>query len=216
MRIWNTLLIVSAVLLILVGFFSPWIPHRAAGLALTGFEIGEWIKFAPEVRSGESPLRRANFYWPPVIAAIGLLALANDAQGNWRWHNWLLALAAMALALFPLPLLEEIGNLAGIKANLGRLLMIALPMVSAILLIIRRPASRKLQGGLLLLVNVAGLVLVSQAFGHAEPIIERLYGHLIDPGLGFHMARLGMLLLALDGLLDLLSRRPSRPSSEVN
>lgn len=196
------LLILLGVLLILGGYFSPWIPHRAAGLALTGFEISEWIKFAPEVRAGTSPLRRASFYWPPFAAAVALALLATR-EGRWGWSAWLLVALSAMLSLLPFPLLEEVTDLPGVKANLGRLALVAAGLGAAVLAAWRRRLPGRLRGGVLLLVGVGGAALVTAAFSAAEPIVERLYHHLVDPGMGYHLTRGAMLLLALGGLLEL-------------
>lgn len=192
-------LILLGVGLTLIGYFSPWVPHRAAGLAQTGFEIGEWIKFVPEVRTGASPLRRSNFYWPPVVAAIGLAMLA---AGNrpWTWTNWLLVSLAALLSLFPFPLLEELKGAAGISANLGRFGLIAAGVAAAGLAVWRRQLPARIRGGILFLAAVVGLVLVSATFSAAEPIVEEVYRQLIDPGLGYNLSRSGMALLALVGI----------------
>jgi hypothetical protein len=197
------LLILLGVPLILVGYFSPWIPHRAAGLALTGFEISEWIKFAPEVQTGTAPLRRASFYWPPFVAALGLAFLATRRH-RWSWWAWLLVALSAMLSLLPFPLLEEVRDLVGIRNNLGRLALVAAGLATVALALWRRRLPDRLRGPLLLLVGVGGTVLVTTAFSAAEPIVERLYNHLIDPGVGYHLTRGGMLLLALAGLVDLL------------
>jgi hypothetical protein len=199
-----TALMLLGVLLILGGYFSPWVPHRAAGLALTGFEISEWIKFAPEVQTGAAPLRRASFYWPPFVAALGLALLATR-EPRWGWRAWLLVALSTVLSLLPFPLLEEVGDLAGIRNNLGRLALVAAGLATAALAVWRRHLPDRLRGTVMLLVGAGGTVLVTTAFSAAEPIVERLFNHLIDPGVGYHLTRGGMLLLALAGLVDLVS-----------
>ena len=42
--------------LIFVGYLSVWLPNKAAGLAMLGLEIGEWVKFLPEVQFGQLPV----------------------------------------------------------------------------------------------------------------------------------------------------------------
>lgn len=42
------------ILLLLTGYFGPWIDHEVAGLVVTGLDLGEYVKFLPEVRSGRS------------------------------------------------------------------------------------------------------------------------------------------------------------------
>jgi hypothetical protein len=191
------------VALILVGYFSPWVPHRTAGLALTGFEIGEWIKFAPEVLSGSSPLRRVDFYWPPAVAAMGLALLAGNSR-PWHWRDWSLVVIAVILSLFPFPLLEEINDLNGIKANIGRLGLVAMGEMTCLVIIARHGLPARVRGAALLLAAGAGVILVSRAFSTAEPIVERLYDQAIDPGLGYNLTRSGMALLSMAGIIGLV------------
>ncbi len=204
----SSVLVVLGVLLVLVGYFTPWIPHRAAGLALTGFEFSEWIKFAPEVRAGTIPLRRASFYWPPFVAAVGLALLA--ARGlRWGWSAWLLVVLSTLLSLLPFPLLEEVRNLPGIRANLGRLVLVAAGLIASALAVWRRQLPGRVRGAVLLLTAGTGVAAVTIAFSAAEPVVERLFDHLIDPGLGYQVTRGAMLLLALAGLVDLIG--PTAP-----
>ena len=52
------------VLLIGVGYFGPWVWHKAAGLILSADDLGEWIKFLPAWKSGQLPVMRELFYLP--------------------------------------------------------------------------------------------------------------------------------------------------------
>jgi multisubunit Na+/H+ antiporter MnhB subunit len=199
----RTLLTAIAVGLILIGFFSPWVTHNTAGLAMTGFEIGEWIKFVPEMRGEPPPLRRTDFYWSPIAAAAGLAVLAAD-RTRWVLRNWLLVLLACVFSLFPFPLLEELQGLGGISASVGRLVLTGFGLALAALALWRRKLASKLRGAILIIPAGLGLVLASYAFAAAEPIVERLYNHSIDPGLAYNMTRGGMFLLVVAGILYLL------------
>ena len=203
----TTGLTLLGVLLILIGFFSPWVPHSTAGLALTGFEIGECIKFAPEMRGEAPPLRRTNFYWPPVVAATGLAMLAAGAR-SWRLGDWLLIVLAALLSLFPFPLLEEIRGLGGVTASAGRFALVALGVAAAALAVWRRALPPRIRVLVLVANGALGVWMVSTAFSEAEPIVERLYAHLIDPGLGYNLTRGGMLILVLVGIFYLLYQAP--------
>lgn len=203
----TTGLTLLGVLLILIGFFSPWVPHTTAGLALTGFEIGEWIKFTPEMKSEAPPLRRANFYWPPVVAATGLAMLAAGSR-SWRLGNWLLIGLAALLSLFPFPLLEEIRGFGGVTASVGRFGLVTLGIATTALAIWRRALPQQVRGLVLVANGTLGTYLLSAAFSAAEPIVERLYAALIDPGLGYNLTRGGMLILVLVGILHLMVQAP--------
>ena len=202
----NTILIAIGAIITLIGYFSPWIPHKAAGLALTGFEIAEWIKFAPDVQTGASLVQRADFYWPPVVVAVSLACWSAGRQ-KWRWHHWSLILFAGVLSLIPIPLLEDIKNLEGIKTNWPRFALTFLGLLSTSLAMIRRKIPAWFLGGTLVMVSTAGALFVSVAFSTAEPIVERLYYRLLNPGLGFYLTEGGMILLAVSGALAVASQR---------
>ena len=39
-------------LLAFLGYVGPWVDHRVAGLAVLGLDLGEYVKFLPQVRAG--------------------------------------------------------------------------------------------------------------------------------------------------------------------
>ncbi len=59
-------------MLVLVGYFGPWINHRAAVLVVTGLDLGEYVKFLPVVQQGQVSLWREGFYLPLVTASLTL------------------------------------------------------------------------------------------------------------------------------------------------
>jgi hypothetical protein len=192
-------------MLVLVGFFSPWIDHPAAGLALTGFEMGEWIKFAPQVRTESAGLSRAGFYWPAAGAAITLATVAR-AWGSRRMRRALLAIATL-VALLPLPLLEEIRSADGIRANFGRLGLISLGLLVVAAYATggdRFPSWAR--GAVLIGVGLVGIVIVSATYGAAEPIVEQLYNRLVDPGTGLLVVQIGQSAIVGGGIWQLLAR----------
>jgi hypothetical protein len=197
-------LIIAGIILVLVGFFSTWIDHPAAGLALTGFEIGEWIKFAPEVRAGTAGLNRAGFYWPASAAALALAMVAATA-GPHRRLRWALLVGAAGVALLPFPLVEEVSTLAGVKANWARFGLIGLGLATVAAIAIwggRIPF--RIRAATLVAMGLAGLIGVGTTFAAAEPIVERLYNRLIDPGIGLSVVQAGHVALATGGLWQLM------------
>ena len=57
--------------LALIGLWGAWVPHRAAGLVLSGWDLAEFVKFLP----GVSAIREL-FYLPVWSASIALAILA--------------------------------------------------------------------------------------------------------------------------------------------
>ena len=72
------------ILLLLTGYFGPWIDHEVAGLVVTGLDLGEYVKFLPEVRSGAIPLWREGFYLPLVAASLICSLMAFRPQLHYR------------------------------------------------------------------------------------------------------------------------------------
>ena len=66
-----------ALVLALVGYWSPWLTHATAALRLNGYELSEWITFLPGVRSGELPLSRLLFLLPLACLALLLSLIAT-------------------------------------------------------------------------------------------------------------------------------------------
>jgi len=73
---WTLYLGLGAVLLALVGYWTPWLTHPAAALRLSGFDLAEWITHLPGVMDGSLPLSRLSFLTPLACLAL-LLALAG-------------------------------------------------------------------------------------------------------------------------------------------
>ena len=86
----------------LIGYYGPWVPHKAAGLVVIGLDFAEYVKFIPEVASGRIALRREIFYLPLFAASVGASLLASR-RALPLWSRWLIAGLAIPLALAMLP-----------------------------------------------------------------------------------------------------------------
>ena len=71
----SQIVLILGLALAIVGYFGPWVDHKTAALVLTGQDMGEFVKFLPEVRAGTAPMIREFFYLPPFAAALGLILL---------------------------------------------------------------------------------------------------------------------------------------------
>ncbi len=88
-------LLPSGLLLALAGYFGPWIGHRVAGLVITGLDLGEYVKFLPDIREGRIMIWRQGFYAPLVAVSAASLFAAYRKDFDVRW--WL-RLSCLALA----------------------------------------------------------------------------------------------------------------------
>lgn len=91
---------------ILLGYWLVWLPGPVAGLQLIGLEMGEWVKFLPEVRAGQISAGRDLFYLPPVL--LGLLIVLITVNWPNQWQTWLVRLLAVAVAWLAFPSLDAI------------------------------------------------------------------------------------------------------------
>jgi hypothetical protein len=96
------LIIVAAAGIGVAGYYGPWVAHRAAGLAVIGLDLAEFVKFLPRVASGEIAIRREIFYLP-LLAGSATASLMASRRCLPAWLRWFLALAAAPLALAMLP-----------------------------------------------------------------------------------------------------------------
>jgi len=96
------LLIVLAAAVGLAGYYGPWVAHRAAGLVIIGLDLAEYVKFLPQVASGQTGVPRELFYLPLFAGSVTASLLASRRCLP-TWLRWTLALAAAPLALAMLP-----------------------------------------------------------------------------------------------------------------
>ena len=94
----SQIVLILGLALAIVGYFGPWVDHRTAALVLTGQDMGEFVKFLPEVRAGTAPMIREFFYLPPFAAALGLILL----MASKRLAYPLVVRAVMVLAVLGL------------------------------------------------------------------------------------------------------------------
>ena len=94
----SQIVLILGLALAIVGYFGPWVDHKTAALVLTGQDMGEFVKFLPEVRTGTAPMIREFFYLPPFAAALCLILLL----ANRRWAYPLVVRAVMLLAVLGL------------------------------------------------------------------------------------------------------------------
>lgn len=98
------IVLVLGLALAIVGYFGPWVDHKSAALVLTGQDMGEFVKFLPEVRAETVPMIREFFYLPPFAAALGLILLiASKRLARPLVVRVVMLLAVLGLAWAMLP-----------------------------------------------------------------------------------------------------------------
>ncbi len=191
MRVLRWLLPVSG-LLALAGYFGPWVPHPAAGLVVTGLDLGEYVKFLPPVQGGQISLWREGFYLPLVTVslAFSLHAWRSELGYSWPVRTLLLAMAGIA-ALNLLPPAWTPDRLATPEfrqQSLALVTCLLLAGVSPMLGLL----PRWLPAVLVTMLAFLSLWLPAQGFVRVLPTIGELYNQPIHPGWGLWAMEAGL------------------------
>jgi hypothetical protein len=186
---------------IFVGYLMVWLPQPVVGLSFIGVEVGEWVKFLPQVRSGEIVPGRILFYLPPVTLALMMILWTVDWSGR-RWQTWALRGLAILVALIAFPALEAI-RYEPAGEWLLRVLLAAVVLVSAILFSLtgRLPKEYVIRGSWLaiMLLGLLGLMLPTWAYLAVRPVVSELFRGEVGIGLGVWLNAAGHLAVLLAG-----------------
>lgn len=185
--------------LVVIGFFGPWVAHPTAALTVTGYELSELAKFFPQVQAGTVPVRRALFVTPLLAGTLSLILVIRRSARSPALQLAATALAAL-LGLAALPPLQsllepqyriQLGLVAGAE-------LVTLPMLLA------RQLSERVRGILMLCISLAGAVPALWQALLLRPLVAELYRTPILPGWGFVVCTVGFLALAVSSLRSVL------------
>ncbi len=206
-QIWLPL--IAASMVGLAGYFGPWVPHRATGLIVSGLDLGEYVKFIPQILAGQITVRREIFYLP-LFAGSLIASLLASRRALPRWLRVLLGLAAIPLALAMLPPAWSPATLRLPEFRLQMAaLLFCLLMVPAVIL------TRYLPDRLVLILIAAlaipAAVLPAWAFLQIQPAVAGLYQQPLHLGWGFWAELFGFLFVAFWAIAAALTRPGPRP-----
>jgi hypothetical protein len=216
------------VALALIGVWGAWVPHRAAALVLSGWDLAEFVKFLPDVSA-----TRELFYLPVWCASLALVILAarppaEPIAGPLVQAGLTLTTLGLMVALLP-PYPDLLTGYQSAEfrwrflLGLGGILLVALTwlLASPLSLLMQRrrggkqatvassefnpPLSTHLVGGLLLLLALVGALPSLWQFLTLRGAIAAVYGANLGWGWGLGLFLAGWVLLGATGGLLLLA-----------
>lgn len=202
-----TVLLLLGWLLVVAGYWGPWVPAAAAGLRVLGLDLAEYVKFIDEVRSGQIALTREVFYLPLVALSVSLSLLAHRSELRLPgWARWTLNLLAAPAALAMLPPAWTPALLTTpefVKQSAAIVVCLALALLSYPLLR-RLPAA--IAAAAVGLLAVAAVFPPLLAFARLAPALDAIYARSLSPGRGLWQMPLGFALLVAGTLLAIRRR----------
>ncbi len=201
--------LIGLLLLGLTGYFGPWAPHGAAGLVITGLDLAEYVKFVPQVASGEISLWREIFYLPLAAGSL-ISSLFATRQGLPAVLRAPLLLAAVPLALAMLPPAWSPGVLLlpEFRLQLVVILMCLAFLPLAKLVLHRLP--RRFTLVLAALLALPAAIAPATEFLRLRPALLEIYGMNLPLGWGFWANTLGLATFALVAIATALRGNPPR------
>ncbi len=188
-------LLIPAIVAGLAGYYGPWVPHRAAGLVIIGLDLAEYVKFLPEVRSGQIVFPRELFYLPLLAASLAAALLASRRTLR-PWLRVLCAVAAVPLALAVLPPAWGPQTVAQSEFRL-QIIAIAVCLACVPGIVLTRLLPNRPVLALLATLCLAAAVLPTWAFLQVRAPIATLYSHPLPLGWGFWLCLAGFLAAAV-------------------
>ena len=205
-RVWLPL--IAAGLVGLAGYFGPWVPHRAIGLIVSGLDLGEYVKFIPQVLSGQIAVRREVFYLPLFAGSLTASLMASRRTLP-RWLRAVLALGTIPLALAMLPPAWSPALLRSSEFRLQTAALILCLLMAPAVIVTRYLPDRLV---LVLIATLAIPAAILPAWGllQAQTAVAGLYRQPLRIGWGFWAGLIGFLFVAFWAIAAALSRTAPR------
>ncbi|MFQ6100552.1 MAG: hypothetical protein ACE5OS_04880 [Anaerolineae bacterium] len=211
MRIADFWLRLAGLVLIVVGYFAPWTPHKTAALTVTGLELAKFAKFFPQVQGGVVSIVRELFYFPFVVAFVllGLLASRSTSRAV-RLIVPLCAAAVLLGALLPFSVVDAVYQALTTSASFalspddkGQLILVVAGVMLALLTPLAHRLPRRVCGVLIVLLALAGSVPALWQFALLRPLVVALYNEHFGMGWGLVACVTGFASLLLSGILTI-------------
>ncbi len=194
------LLTITALLSLALAYWGRWISHPVAGLNILGVDLPEYVKFVPEVRYGLIPINRLVFFGPPVALSAGLILFASLQRPLALGLRILAGVLSVPVALSMLPPAWTPGILLTAEFRTQTLVIMALILGAFLIPLWKQVLPDRLRGALFILLGLLNIPAL-MAFYDILPALEKLYHHMLSPGLGVCWLTLGIGLMIATGLL---------------
>jgi hypothetical protein len=191
----SQIVLILGLALAIVGYFGPWVDHKTAALVLTGQDMGEFVKFLPEVRTGTAPMIREFFYLPPFAAALCLILLmANRRLAYPPVIRAIMLLAVLGLAWAMLPPVWTPQLLITAEFR-KQTVAIAFCLLLLIIHPVLRPLSPRLIALAMMVLALLGAGPPLWQFLAIREAVNRAYGWPVQVGWGLWATVLGFLIV---------------------
>ena len=194
------LLAIAALLSLALAYWGRWISHPVAGLNILGVDLPEYVKFVPEVRYGLIPLNRLVFFGPPVALSAGLILFASLQRPLALGLRILAGALSVPVALSMLPPAWTPGILLTAEFRAQTIVIMALILGAFLIPLWKQFLPDRVRGALFILLGLINLPAL-KAFYDILPALEKLYHHMLSPGLALCWLTLGAGFMIATGLL---------------
>lgn len=205
LQYWRRQIIILAFAIILAGYFLKWLPHPTAGLSFIGIDIGEWVKFLPEVRAGELGITRNAFYLPPITLSLMMVGWSLQWPAR-RWQNWAFNILALLISMLSLPSIEAVVG-EPTSEWLARILLVSLVVLAVAASYFSKFFSRKVltkvQWFSFLALGLIGAIFPTVTYLMIREPVSNLLRESIGIGPGVWLNAVGHLLLVAISLYAL-------------
>jgi hypothetical protein len=199
--------------LVIVGCFGPWVPHKTAALTITGYELAEFAKFFPEVQGGVININRPLFYLP-FVAPLLLVALfaGRSATRSVRLAVPLCVAAVFLATLLPYSVVDGARQALAARTAMtldpnvkGQLVLLIAGVALAVVAPLARRLSRQGQGLVVVLVALGGVAPALWQCALLHPLIIGLYDVPLAVGWGVIVCVVGAVVLVFSGIRAVVS-----------
>jgi len=185
----------------LIGYYLPWVYHRAAGLTFNAYDLAEWVSLSPEARGGGLPLL-IPFLLRFALVGIALMCGIRAAISNHSVSRGLYMLLALVLTLNLLPPVDFFKG-ASDDPNYRQQFILAIGTLISlgVMVFVRRrvPATARWNLIALIISFVAGACALAGNLLGLYVVQSLKLDETLGSGMLLYVACMGMAVLALTG-----------------